>query len=161
MSSSQEKIYWTQHAPIDRRKGEIVGSGIDRDINREGVKFAHALGRGVLNLAQKGELSDWGRLIISSPLRRATSTSEIVASYIDCKVEIDDRLRAQHFGDLEGMTFEEASSHPVLARHLHENLSDEELDSDKAPGGESIAEALARISEARSDHMDEDRRLLP
>lgn len=57
---SVEKIYWTQHAPIDRLKGEILGSGIDRDINREGIDFAHTLGKGVLRLLQKGRLTDWG-----------------------------------------------------------------------------------------------------
>ena len=50
------------------------------------------------------------RRIIASPLLRAKTTAEIIASDLDLSLEIDSRLLEIDFGKLEGMTFKEASA---------------------------------------------------
>lgn len=153
VSKFQNTLFWTQHAPIDRIPGEVVGSGTDRDINSEGVAYAHRLGRGLMRLLDEGQLQDWSGEVVSSPLRRATSTSEIVAGYLSCDLVVDERLRAQNFGVLEGMTFSEIEANGQLAPHLHEYLNDVDLYEDRAPGGESIKDATIRLMAARACYM--------
>ncbi len=142
-----ERIYWTQHAPIDRRPQEIVGSGIDRDLSELGVDRARYIAKKLARTAI--HLIDLNETIVTSPLRRATQTSEIFANALGFEVIVDDDLRAQHFGVLEGMTVSEVVANPDLAPHLHRNLSADQIFTDEAPGGESIESATGRMVVAR------------
>ena len=149
-----ERVYWTQHAPIDRRPQEIVGSGIDIGLSELGIEraryIAKKLGRTAIHLA------DLNETIVTSPLRRATQTSEIFADELGFEVIVDDDLRAQHFGVLEGMTVSEVVEDPALAPHLHRNLSADQLFTDVAPDGESIESATSRMLVARQRLLDAD-----
>jgi len=51
-------------------------------------------------------------LVISSPLMRARETAEIVASYLDAKVELDPILLERNIGEMEGLTAEEVRKMP-------------------------------------------------
>jgi ribonuclease H / adenosylcobalamin/alpha-ribazole phosphatase len=82
--------------------------------------------------------------IVASPLRRTRETAEIVADVLGLPVAFDDDLVELDFGDLEGLTFDEAAAkHPLAARRF---MSDISL---KAPGGESVADVSARVARAR------------
>ena len=59
-------------------------------------------------------LENVGNEIISSPLKRAIQTSEIIAEKCKLNVVVDDRLKAQDFGVLDGMTFEEIYKNDIL-----------------------------------------------
>lgn len=142
-----ERLYWTQHAPIERRPQEIVGSGTDRGLSEIGVERAHFLTRRLAKAALF--LADFNETIVTSPLRRARQTSEIISDTLGFTVVVDNDLRAQHFGDLEGMTIPEILADPRLAPHLHRNLPEEELLTDVAPNGESIESAANRMILAR------------
>ena len=142
-------LYWTRHAPVFRRHDEIVGSGTDRDLNNEGIEKAHALARGLSHAAIRGTLKDLSGVIVSSSLLRAVSTSEIVANVLGFEVRLEDDLRAQHFGELEGMLKSEVDEEPRLSAHLHKNLLPEDLYSDRTPGGESIEDVFKRMDKAR------------
>jgi broad specificity phosphatase PhoE/predicted kinase len=142
-----ERVYWTQHAPIDRRPQEIVGSGIDRGLSELGVERARYIAKKLARTAI--HLIDLNETIVTSPLRRATQTSEIFADQLGFEVVVDEDLRAQHFGVLEGMTVSEVVADPDLAPHLHRNLSADQIFNDEAPGGESIESATRRMVVAR------------
>ncbi|HET6394321.1 MAG TPA: histidine phosphatase family protein, partial [Blastococcus sp.] len=84
-------------------------------------------------------------------LRRTRETAEIVAGALGLPVTLDDDLVELDFGDLEGLTFEEARSrHPLAARRFLDDVTV------AAPKGESIADVSARVARARrrvlSDH---------
>jgi len=82
--------------------------------------------------------------IVASPLRRTLETAQIVGAALDVPVELDDDLVELDFGDLEGLTFDEAlATYPLATRRF---MSDVTV---AAPGGESIAQVSARVARAR------------
>ena len=83
-------------------------------------------------------------VVVASPLRRTRETADIVAGALGLPVAFDGDLVELDFGDLEGLTFDEAAAkHPLAARRF---LSDVTV---SAPGGESIADVSTRVSRAR------------
>jgi probable phosphoglycerate mutase len=90
-------------------------------------------------------LRDLGiEVVVASPLRRTRETAEIVAGVLGLPVAFDRDLVELDFGDLEGLTFDEAAAkHPLAARRF---LADVSV---AAPGGESIADVGTRVSRAR------------
>jgi probable phosphoglycerate mutase len=93
--------------------------------------------------ARAGELGI--DVVVASPLRRTRETAEIVAGRLRLPVEYDDDLVELDFGDLEGLTLEEArTKHPLATRRF---LADVSV---AAPGGESVADVSARVARARA-----------
>jgi broad specificity phosphatase PhoE/ribonuclease HI len=90
-------------------------------------------------------LRDLGvEVVVASPLRRTRETAEIVAGVLGLPVAFDRDLVELDFGDLEGLTFDEAAAkHPLAARRF---MSDVTV---AAPGGESITGVSTRVSRAR------------
>lgn len=82
--------------------------------------------------------------IVSSPLKRARQTAEVVASRAGLEVEVDEDLREADFGAWEGHTFTE------VQRQWPAELAAWLADPDTAPpGGESFATAARRVEAAR------------
>ncbi|HET7302728.1 MAG TPA: histidine phosphatase family protein [Candidatus Saccharimonadales bacterium] len=144
-------IYWSQHAPIERRPMELVGSGTDRELTEIGIRRAHQIGSGMLHLIEAGVIKNASGTIFSSPLKRAVATAEIVGHTLGFDIVVREELRAQHFGVLEGKTKEEIERDEGLARHLHSNLPPERLFYDEAPGGESVKSTYERMSVIRNE----------
>jgi ribonuclease H / adenosylcobalamin/alpha-ribazole phosphatase len=83
-------------------------------------------------------------VIVASPLRRTRETAEIVAATLGLPVEFDDDLVELDFGDLEGLTSDEArAKHPLAARRFGADVTV------AAPGGESIMDVSTRVARAR------------
>jgi broad specificity phosphatase PhoE/ribonuclease HI len=83
-------------------------------------------------------------VVVASPLRRTRETAEIVAAALGLPVTFDDDLVELDFGDLEGLTFDEArAKHPLAARRFMTDIAV------AAPGGESISDVAARVARAR------------
>ena len=93
-----------------------------------------------------GQLRRLGvEVVLASPLRRTRETAEIVAGALDLPVTLDDDLVELDFGDLEGLTFDEARSrHPLAARRFLDDVTV------AAPKGESIADVSARFIARRN-----------
>jgi ribonuclease H / adenosylcobalamin/alpha-ribazole phosphatase len=88
-------------------------------------------------------------VVVASPLRRARETAEIVAGHLGLPVEYGDDLVELDFGDLEGLTFDEAlATHPLATRRFLADVST------AAPGGESVADVSARVARARKRLLD-------
>jgi probable phosphoglycerate mutase len=84
-------------------------------------------------------------VVLASPLRRTRETAEIVAERLGVGVELDDDLVELDFGELEGLTLEEAKArHPLAVRRFATDVTV------RAPGGESIADVAARVERART-----------
>ncbi|GAA3422048.1 bifunctional RNase H/acid phosphatase [Streptosporangium vulgare] len=80
------------------------------------------------------------QVIVSSPLRRARATAEIVAARAGLEVVVEEGLRETDFGDWEGHTFTE------IQRRWPDELAAWLADPSAAPpGGESFGEAARRV----------------
>ena len=88
-------------------------------------------------------------VVVASPLRRTRETADIVATALGLTPEYDDDLVELDFGDLEGLTFEEArAKHPLATRRFMADVAV------AAPGGESVAAVSARVARARARLLD-------
>src|SRR5262245_16808019 len=77
--------------------------------------------------------------VVSSDLVRAKETAEAVAAALGLRVETDPRLREQHLGEWQGLTFPEVRlRHPDLARRFAERDPDV-----RPPGGQTRRELQA------------------
>jgi probable phosphoglycerate mutase len=83
-------------------------------------------------------------VVVASPLRRTRETAEIVAAALGVTSELDDDLVELDFGQLEGLTFDEARERqPLAVRRFAGDVTV------AAPGGESVADVSARVARAR------------
>jgi broad specificity phosphatase PhoE len=115
-----------------------LSNGPDAQLNEDGRKSAHDLGKFIGNLGQK-----FSR-IICSPLDRAQLTAAIVAGYIGIKnITIDPRLLPLNVGSLKGQLKSENPIGPYLKDK-----------SKKFPDGESINEFEKRQHSFAMDLLD-------
>ena len=87
------KLYVTRHGQTEWSLQKIVCGSTDCDLTEAGFKQAAALAEQVKGLGI--------RRVVSSPLKRAHQTAEVVASALGLPVEIDERLREQSYGGYE------------------------------------------------------------
>ncbi|TYP88508.1 bifunctional RNase H/acid phosphatase [Blastococcus xanthinilyticus] len=121
----------TEHTPERRFSGRN-----DLPLSRTGRAEAEAAGARAAQLGIE--------VVVASPVRRTRETAEIVAAQLGLPVEVDDDLAELDFGDLEGLTFDEARArHPLAVRRFMADVTV------AAPGGESIADVSRRVAGAR------------
>jgi broad specificity phosphatase PhoE/ribonuclease HI len=121
----------TEHTPERRYSGRN-----DLPLSRTGRAEAEAAGVRAKELGIE--------VVVASPLRRTRETAKLVAAALGLPVTYDDDLVELDFGDLEGLTFDEArAKHPLAARRFMDDVTV------AAPGGESIADVSARVARAR------------
>ena len=94
-------IYVLRHGETALNAKGVLQGWLNEPLNRNGRDLAVVTGR-----AMRGIRFD---CCISSPLKRARETAEIILreSGNEIPVSFDDRLREINFGDLEGKTFRE------------------------------------------------------
>jgi broad specificity phosphatase PhoE/ribonuclease HI len=110
----------TEHTPERRFSGQN-----ELPLSRTGRAEAEAAAARAADLGIE--------VVVASPLRRTRETAEIDRDL----VELD-------FGDIEGLTFDEAAKkHPLAARRFSTDVSV------AAPGGESVADVSTRVARAR------------
>jgi broad specificity phosphatase PhoE/ribonuclease HI len=121
----------TEHTPERRFSGRN-----DLPLSRTGRAEAEAAAERVKGLGIE--------VVLASPLRRTRETAEVVAAALEVPVTFDEDLVELDFGDLEGLTYDEArAKHPLAARRFLDGVTV------AAPGGESIADVSARVARAR------------
>ncbi|MDP9461236.1 MAG: histidine phosphatase family protein, partial [Actinomycetota bacterium] len=121
----------TEHTPERRFSGRN-----DLPLSRTGRSEAEAAAVRVAELGIE--------VIVASPLRRTRQTAEIVAAPLGLPVEFDDDLVELDFGDLEGLTLDEAKAkHPLAVRRFGTDVTV------AAPGGESVMDVSTRVARAR------------
>jgi broad specificity phosphatase PhoE/ribonuclease HI len=119
-------------------------------------------GRGDIALTERGEAQAAAaaqrlagadiadiEVIVSSPLRRSRQTAQIVADRVAIDVLVDDGFAETDFGEWEGFTFAEVGKTAPDA--LRAWLDDANV---APPGGESMADTMARVAAARARVID-------
>jgi alpha-ribazole phosphatase len=88
-------------------------------------------------------------LLLSSDLRRASQSAEILAAHWGIEVVTDARLRELHFGEWENRTWTdlEREDRARLGRWMRDWTSA------RPPGGESFADLVARVSELLAEYQ--------
>ncbi len=134
------ETYWNE----ERR---VQGGGSDTELSKTGVKQAHKLATFLKN--------DNIVAIISSPLKRAVSTAEAIASHHQLPVEIDGGLKELGVGELEGLSLSNLST--TFSQFLMQWWR--EGGAERLPGGESLIElqerSWATIEHLLAQHKDE------
>jgi broad specificity phosphatase PhoE len=134
------ELWLVRHGQTDwNLEGRFQGQS-DVPLNAEGILQAE-------NLAEKLINEKPFDAIFASDLQRAFRTAEIVAKNIRGTVQIDHRLREVCQGEWEGMLFQD-----VVNTYQH-NWEDRRVNPETThpPGGESVTEVTARMSEAADD----------
>ncbi len=108
------------------------GPALDEEGRQQAVRAARAL-------AETGAV-----VVVTSPMRRARETAEIVARELDVPVQVDDGWREVDFGAWEGLTFAQAGER--FPTELADWLSSPDA---APPGGEPVEAMVARVAAAR------------
>lgn len=129
-------LYLVRHGAIALPIKRCFVGQIDVPMSEEGVSQAQALCKWL-------EQVRFAR-IISSDLQRAQRTAEMIASDMDCGVEIDRGLREINLGEWDGLSFSEVQQRfPVEFDARGRNIENW-----RPPGGESFADCRARVMNA-------------
>jgi probable phosphoglycerate mutase len=86
------------------------GDGDDPDLSEVGVLDANAVATALGQIGSKGSWQRIGPIsaIVSSPMKRARQTAEVIAKHHGLKVTENENLREISFGDWDGLSHEEA-----------------------------------------------------
>ncbi len=129
-----------RHGQTDWNASHLVMGRRPIPLNEVGVKQAEDLSQYLKN----ADLS----AIVSSPVKRAHQTAEIIAKRHDgIEIQIDDGLAEIDYGDWIGRSFDEvAGENQELWQLYHEDPTEVEL-----PGGERMADVTKRVSKTLED----------
>ncbi len=126
------KLYVMRHGERNSSLRGAVGGQLDEPLNKRGIEQAE--------IASKN-LSDI-EVIYTSPLSRCLETAKIVNKKFNVKIITDNQLIERHFGELQGLTWNEfAQKYPNLATDPRNNEQRQEY----LPSGESIAQVEERV----------------
>jgi len=139
-------LYYVRHGETDWNvEGRLQGRH-DTDLNAVGRQQAQACAGILRGLCARDGRAMTDYAYVSSPLRRARETMEIMRAALGLDRDayrVDPRLREIEFGEWEGMTLAEvrAREAPALARRERDKWGF------TPPGGESYADVSARVRE--------------
>ena len=119
------KLYVARHGQTVFNAADKISGITDVELTQQGIEQARELAQKLADIKID--------LIISSPMRRALDTSNIIAEICGAEVMIDERLREQNYGIFEGMN-----------PKTPEFLEYKKCFAYKYPGGESMMQVAAR-----------------
>jgi broad specificity phosphatase PhoE len=131
------KLILVRHGETHWNKdGLIQGADSDIELNDTGLEQARRLAVFLRN--------EPITTVLSSPLRRAIATAEVIASQHQLSVETDEGLKELKVGDLEGVSISNLST--TFSRFLLKWWQDGEAM--KLPNGESLVDLQQRVWKA-------------
>lgn len=131
----RKDFYVFRHGETELNKQKRwQGSGMDYDLNENGIKQAQGL---IEKLKDKGL-----EKIFSSPLIRAKHTADVVAQALNIPVEIRNDLRECFYGDAEGQLIADLQKN---VPEIVNNWNNPQYFDIRFPNGESKKEALIRV----------------
>jgi broad specificity phosphatase PhoE len=130
------EIYLVRHGQTDWNLEKRIQGNADIPLNDEGITQSQALAESL-----QGERFD---AVFSSDLIRAAQTAQILARRLSAPLFYDPRLREVNHGKWEGMLISDVRSQ---YSGEYSAFRDDRPDG-RAPGGETMREALQRIEAA-------------
>jgi len=128
------KLILVRHGETHWNKGGLVqGADSDIELNDTGLEQARRLAAFLKNEPLTA--------VLSSPLRRALATAEVIAGQHQLSVETDQGLKELKVGDLEGVSI--SSLPTTFSRFLLKWWQDGETM--KLPNGESLVDLQQRV----------------
>lgn len=121
------KLLVTRHGQTDWNLAGKVQGQTDIELNETGLEQAKIAGEKLLN-----EKID---VIISSPLKRAKKTAEIIRGNRDIPLLIDNAITERSFGECEGKTREEFNFEEIWNYKLNKQYE----------GAESVRDLFTRV----------------
>ena len=142
----RKEFYVFRHGATDLNKRQCwQGSGMDYDLNEEGLTQASLLAQKLQGLKIEA--------VFSSPLKRALHTAEIVAGVLGVPVFVRQDLRECFYGAAEGQLIVDLKKNvpEIVNNWAHPDFWDIRF-----AGGESKKEALERVLKVFDDLRQED-----
>lgn len=113
------KLYVIRHGQTDWNvEGKIQGD-TDIELNQTGIEQAY-------NAIEKIKKYDID-LIVSSPLKRARKTAEIINKEINCNIIFDDALKERCYGEYEGLIRKDLKDDELIQSGRLDNFYANEL----------------------------------
>lgn len=132
------ELTFVRHGQTDFNKNNRWQGSTDNELNETGITQAKET---------SGKLKDEKfDLIISSPLKRAKKTAEIINEVLNLEIVYEEDLREQDFGDWEGRKNEE------LKKEYSTNTNG--LRQLTAPNGEPFDNVIKRVGQVLSKYRD-------
>lgn len=126
------KLYIIRHGQTEMNRRRKYQGSIDTGLNARGIAQAR---RAAEVLATNIDV------LVSSPMRRALQTAEIISAHSGIPIRIMPHFRERAFGQFEGLSKTEIKNRfPDLWKH--KPLRSFEV---APPGGESVSEVLERV----------------
>jgi len=125
-------IYVVSHTESEHHLSDLVGGWYDSELTAKGIADANAIGE-ILN--SEGEIE----AIISSDLKRASTTADCFAKVVNAPVTVSSALREMSFGDAEG------KAQSWLDERIKPEDGDNRMDHRIVSGAESKREFAGRI----------------
>ncbi len=127
------KLLLVRHGITEMNSSRKFSGHTDVDLSEEGFRQAERLGE---RLA-KEQIN----AVYCSDLKRAVSTAEVITRGHETEISNCFELREIHYGDLEGLSFDEISrDHPEVAKDLRNSFLELSF-----PGGEDFKGFTARV----------------
>ncbi len=131
--ANELKLYLVRHGETDWNCEQRLQGRTDIPLNTKGLRQAHQLANHLRQYPIQR--------ILTSPLRRALTTSDIIATYIHCPLHIEEELIEIDHGVWQGLTI------PVIRMNFVDQWSRWEAKPTKAlvPEAESPTEVRSRV----------------
>lgn len=114
------KLILVRHGETDFNKERRFQGQLDEPLNKEGEKQAKRLA----NILKDANID----IIISSPLKRALKTAEIINKYHNKEIILEDLAKERGFGKLEGEKYENVDFKKIALNNEYEKYG---IESDK------------------------------
>lgn len=138
----RQPVYFVRHGQSQWNVAELTqGQTPHPPLTDLGLEQAHRAA--ALISADLARLGQRAQQVISSDLLRAEQTAGVIAEHLDLPVRLDQRLREQHLGWLEGRPYQETWA----------AAAEFDWDDPEAPiaGGESLLDVSRRMAELVAD----------
>jgi broad specificity phosphatase PhoE len=137
-------LYFVRHGETDFNIEQRLQGQYETSLNARGRAQARECGRLLKDLFAREQRQTHDYVYVSSPLRRARETMQLVRSTLGLEpdtYEVDDRLMEISYGEWEGSTLPEIQARDphLLARR------EEDKWGFKPPGGECYRDVAARV----------------
>ncbi len=133
------EILLVRHGQTDWNLERRIQGHTDIPLNEEGIAQSQALAE-----RMRGAQID---AVFSSDLTRAAQTAQMIAERLSVPLHFDPRLREVNHGQWEGLLISEVRS---KFGNAYQAFRDDQLGT-RAPGGETLREAIRRIESAVDD----------